>query len=94
MNVKVTVPEGNMGDVMGDFSGKRGRVLGSSSSRNRAVVEAEVPMAEMFEYSRELRSMTGGRGVFEMEFSRYEQVPREIQERLIEEYERSRTEQE
>jgi elongation factor G len=92
VTVKVTVPEANMGDVMGDFSSRRGRVLGSSSIKNRAVVEAQVPLAEMFTYSRELRSMTGGRGVFEMEFARYETVPREIQEKLIQEYEKSRTE--
>ena len=94
VNVKVVVPEGNMGDVMGDFSSKRGRVLGSSTNKGKAIVEATVPMAEMFTYSRELRSMTGGRGFYEMDFARYEQVPREIQDKLIEAYEKSKTEEE
>ena len=94
VRVKVTVPEGNMGDVMGDFSSKRGRVLGSTSVKNRAIVEAQVPLAEMYTYSRELRSMTGGRGVYEMEVMGYETVPREIQEKLIEAHERSKTEDE
>ncbi|MCX7046753.1 MAG: elongation factor G [Candidatus Sumerlaeota bacterium] len=94
VNVKVTVPEGNMGDVMGDFSGRRGRVQGSTSLRGKAIVEAQVPMAEMYTYSRELRSMTGGRGSFEMDFSHYEIVPREIQDKLIAAHEKSRTEEE
>ncbi len=94
VKVKVTVPEGNMGDVMGDFSSKRGRVLGSSSIKNKAIVEAHVPMSEMFTYSRELRSMTGGRGVYSMELAHYEQVPREVQDKLIDEYEKSKTEDE
>jgi len=93
-SVKVTVPDSNMGDVMGDFSSKRGRVLGSSSLKGKAVIEALVPMSEMFTYSRELRSMTGGRGNYEMKFDHYEQVPREIQQQLIEAYERSKTESE
>lgn len=89
---KVTVPEANMGDVMGDFSSKRGRVLGSSNARGKATVEAQVPMAEMFEYSRELRSMTGGRGVFELTAAHYEPVPREIQQQLIAEHEKAKEE--
>lgn len=75
MRARVTVPEEHLGDVMGDINSKRGRVLGMEGEGNLRVVNAEVPMAEMQQYAAELRSMTSGRGTFEMEFDHYEEVP-------------------
>lgn len=83
MTVRVTVPEENMGDVMGDFNSRRGRVQGMESDKGRSIVTAQVPLAEMQRYTTELRSMTGGRGIFEMEFDRYEIVPGHVAEEII-----------
>ncbi len=83
VNVKVIAPEANMGDIMGSLSGKRGRITGSNVHGRKAIVEAQVPQAEMSNYSRELRSMTGGRANFEMVFSHYEPTPPQVQEQLI-----------
>ncbi len=84
-NLAVTVPEGNMGDIMGDLSGRRGRILGTESKGRKVVIKAQVPLAEMFTYTQDLRSMTQGRGMFEMTFSHYERVPAEIQAKIVEE---------
>jgi elongation factor G len=81
--VNVTVPETYMGDVMGDMSSRRGRILGQEMSGNKVTVEAHVPLAEMYEYSRDLRSMTQGRGTFEMEYDHYDRVPGDIQAKLV-----------
>jgi len=75
MRVAVTVPEAHLGDVMGDINSKRGKVLGMEGEGNLRTVSAEVPMAEMQQYAAELRSLTSGRGTFEMEFDHYEEVP-------------------
>jgi elongation factor G len=75
MKVAVTVPEEHLGDVMGDINSKRGRVLGMEGEGNLRTVSAEVPMAEMQQYAAELRSLTSGRGTFEMDFDHYEEVP-------------------
>ncbi len=83
--MKVTVPENYMGDVMGDLSGKRGKILGNTSKGKKMTIEALAPLAEVFSYSRDLRSMTQGRGVFEMEFSHYELTPPNLQQKIIEE---------
>lgn len=85
MNVTVTVPDEFLGDVMGDLSSKRGRIQGIDSKGHLQVVRAQVPLAELYKYSTTLRSMTQGRGVFESEFSHYEEVPREIAQKMIEE---------
>ncbi len=81
--VKVTVPEQYMGDVMGDLNSRRGRILGMTSHGRKQVIEALVPLAEMFEYSKQLRSMTQGRGTYEMVFDHYERVPAEIQAKVV-----------
>ncbi len=94
MNVKVTVPEQYMGDVMGSLSGKRGRISGSNSQSHKAIIEAQVPQAEMATYSRELRSMTQGRGIFELSFSHYEPTPPQIQEQIIASAEKREEEEE
>ncbi|HTX91650.1 MAG TPA: elongation factor G [Anaerolineales bacterium] len=83
MNVRITIPDANMGDVMGDLNSRRGRVQGTESERGRTVVVAQVPLAEMLRYTTQLRSLTGGRGVFSMEFDRYEIVPNHLAQEII-----------
>jgi elongation factor G len=83
MNVTVTVPEENLGDVMGDLSGKRGKILGINARGHFQVVKAQAPLAELYKYSTNLRSMTQGRGMYEGEFSHYEEVPREVAEKVL-----------
>lgn len=84
MHVEITVPDEYMGDVMGDINKRRGRVLGMEQQNGLEVVTAEVPMAEMFKYATELRSMTQARGSFTMKFERYEEVPPVISQKIIE----------
>ena len=83
MEAKVTVPEENMGDILGDFNTRRARVQGMDTKSGRSVVSAQVPLAEMQRYTTDLRSMTGGRGMFEMEFSHYQQLPAHLAEEVI-----------
>lgn len=85
-NVEVYVPDENMGDIIGDLNKRRGRILGMNPQGGGIQqVVAEVPMAEMFKYATDLRSMTQGRAVFKMEFLKYEEVPANIAEKVIEE---------
>ncbi len=93
MKVWVTVPEENMGDVLGDMNTRRGRVLGMETEAGRSVVTAEVPLAEIQRYSNDLRSMTAGRGVFSMEFLRYERVPAHLQQEIIARAQKEREEE-
>lgn len=83
MKVKVMIPDQFMGDVTGDLNQRRGRILGMSTEDGLQVIHAEVPQAEMFTYASQLRSLTGGRGTFEMEFSRYEIVPSNIAQKIV-----------
>jgi elongation factor G len=83
MFVKITVPEANMGDVLGDLNTRRARVQGMDTEKGRSIVTAQVPLAEMLRYTTELRSITGGRGVFTMEFLHYETVPSHLAEEVI-----------
>lgn len=83
MNVKIIVPEANMGDVLGDMNTRRARVQGMDTEKGRSVVTAQVPLAEMLRYTADLRSITGGRGIFTMEFSHYEVVPAHIAQEII-----------
>jgi elongation factor G len=92
-NVKITVPESNMGDIMGDISGRRGRILGTESIGRKAIVSAQVPLAEMATYTQDLRSMTQGRGVFEMTYAHYERVPGEIQTKIVEDHAKRKEEE-
>ena len=86
MKVEVLVPEDYMGDVMGDMNKRRGRILGMEPQEDGSqLIIAEEPQAELFEYPIDLRSMTQARGSFTMEFIRYEEVPSEISEQIIEE---------
>ncbi|HEU4930422.1 MAG TPA: elongation factor G [Candidatus Krumholzibacteria bacterium] len=83
VNLQVKVPDEYMGDVMGDLSGRRGKISGTENQGRFAVINAQVPMAELYKYSTHLRSMTQGRGSHTREFSHYEEVPREIAEKII-----------
>jgi elongation factor G len=84
MAVEVTTPEEYMGAVMGDLNSRRGRIEGMTERAGAQVVSAKVPLSEMFGYSTDLRSMTQGRASYSMEFSHYEEVPRNIAEEIIE----------
>ncbi|MDO5563348.1 MAG: elongation factor G [Synergistaceae bacterium] len=84
MNVEVVVPEDCLGDVMGDFNSRRGRIMGIDSEGKLQIVKAQCPLSEMFRYAIILRSMTSGRGTFSMEFSHYEEVPGDIAKKVIE----------
>jgi elongation factor G len=92
MQVAIRVPDTYMGDVMGDISGRRGQPQGMDSEGSIQVINALVPQDEMYQYSTSLRAMTQGTGEFSMEFSHYAEVPGDVAKKLIEEYERSRTE--
>ncbi len=85
VNVEVLVPEEYMGDVIGDLNSRRGRIMGMTSEGSFQKVAAKVPLAEMYKYSTSLRSMTQGRGMFTSELSHYEETPREVQEKVVEE---------
>ncbi|MXY75956.1 MAG: elongation factor G, partial [Acidimicrobiia bacterium] len=81
--VTIRVPEDYMGDVIGDINAKRGRVLGMDADGRSRVLKVEVPMAEVQRYSVDLRSMTGGRGSFDIEFARYEPAPPQEVQRVV-----------
>ncbi len=84
MNVTITVPETNMGDIMSDINTKRGRVIGMEALEDGTQrINASVPQAEMLHYATDLRSITQGRGTFTMEFAQYEEVPANVQQELI-----------
>ena len=85
MDVTITTPDEYMGDIMGDLNGRRGRVLGMDSAGKNQVINAQVPMAEFLTYAPDLRSMTGGRGIYTMKFSHYDEVPAQISEKIVEE---------
>lgn len=83
MNVEVYVSPEFMGDITGDLNGKRGRVMGMDQMGDMQVVKAQIPIAEMSRYSADLKSITGGRGTFTMEFSHYEEVPGRITQDIV-----------
>lgn len=83
--LSVTVPDRFTGDVMGDLNKRRGRVLGMNPDhKGNTIVEADIPMTELYGYSTQLRSMTGGSGIYSYEFARYEQAPSDVQQKEIE----------
>lgn len=93
MKIEVIVPEEYMGDIMGDISSRRGKIQGSEPSGRYQKIFALVPESEMYQYSSQLRSMTQGRGTFSMEFSTYEEVPREQVAKIVEEYKKQKEEE-
>jgi elongation factor G len=94
MTVTVTVPEAYMGDVMGDISSRRGRIQGMENDGPYQVVKALIPQDELYQYATALRSMTQGTGVYRMDFSHYDEVPGDVARKLMDVYEKSRTEEE
>jgi len=93
MNVSVLVPDAFMGDVIGDLNRKRGRILGMEPEGALQVVRAQVPLAEMFTYAIDLRSITQGRGTFTMEFDHYEEVPPQVAQAIIEKHQAEKKEE-
>ena len=87
-SITVTVPEEFMGDVMGDLSSRRGRIQGMDADGHFQIIRAEVPLAELDRYATTLRSMTQGKGLHTQDFDRYEDVPRDIMEKILEEAKR------
>ncbi len=86
MSVEIFVPDDNTGDVMGDLNSRRGRIQGMEPQGNGyQLIRAEVPLAEMLEFSSQLNSITSGKGYFTMKFSHYDEVPRNLQEKIIQE---------
>lgn len=83
MEAKVTVPDEYLGDILGDMNKRRGRILGTDMANGKQIITAEVPQAEMFRYATDLRSMTQGRGKFEMHLARYEEVPAMNNDKII-----------
>ncbi len=90
-NMEIKVPEENMGDIMGDLTSKRGRILGTDARGRSVIIKATVPMKELLNYSADINSITGGRGSFEIEFSHYEEVPQDIAKKIMEAYKAKRT---
>lgn len=82
MEVEVIIPESYMGDIMGDLNSRRGRIQGMTPGEGLQTIKAQVPLAEMFTYAIELRSMTQGRGQFTMKHSHYEEVPPHESEKI------------
>jgi len=85
VNMKVTVPDENMGDVIGDLNSRRGKVVGVEPKANSQIIRTVVPMSEVLTYSNDLRSMTSDRGLFSSEFSHYEEVPSHLAQKIISE---------
>jgi elongation factor G len=90
--IEVTVPEEFMGDVMGDISSRRGKILGMDSDGHFQKIKANIPLAELYKYSSQLRSLTSGRGVHTRKFAYYEEMPKEVEQKIIDEYNKSREE--
>ncbi len=89
----ITVPSDHMGDVLGDMNSRRARVQGMDTVGNKSIIKTEVPLAEMQSYSADLRSMTGGRGVYGMEFSHYGRVPSHLQQQIVDAHKREQEEE-
>jgi len=92
--IEVTVPEEYMGDVMGDISSRRGKILGMDSDGSHQIIKALVPLKELHRYSTTLRSMTQGRGIHKQKFDHYEEMPKEIADKIIAEHEKQKVEEE
>jgi len=90
--VQVKMPEEHMGDVMGDISGRRGKVMGMETDGKFQIVNAQIPQAELYNYANTIRSLTGGRGLHTEEFSHYENMPKDLEKRVKDQYKKSREE--
>jgi len=94
MDVEVNIPEEFLGAISGDINSRRGRVMGMDVKGKSQIVKAQVPLAEMFKYANDLRSITGGRGLYTMRFSHYEEVPHKIVAPIISQYQANRKQEE
>ena len=92
-DITIKVPEEFMGDVMGDISSRRGKISGMDSQGPFQIIKAKVPLAELYKYSTQLRSLTSGRGLHTREFSHYEPVPKDVEAKIIAEYKKSKEEE-
>lgn len=92
MNVELTVPEENMGDITGSLSSRRGRVQGMDSEGGMQIVKAQMPLEEMYKYANELKSITGGRATYTMSFSHYDPVPSNVAQKIIEQSKKEKEE--
>ena len=90
MNVEITVPEDVMGSITGDINSKRGRIMGMEAKGHNEIVKAKIPLSEMLKYGTELKSLTGGRGSYHMEFSHYEETPAKIAQGIIAKYQEAK----
>ena len=84
MKVEIVTPEDYFGDLMGNVSGRRGTILGTDDRNGAKIIDAEIPLSEMFGYATELRSRTQGRGQFTMQFDHYSEVPSSISKEIVE----------
>jgi elongation factor G len=94
MNVEIYAPQEYAGALTGDLTSRRGRLQGMDMKRDMQIIKAQVPMAEMVSYAPVLTSVTGGRGNYHMEFSHYDEVPAHISQKIVEEANKDRTEEE
>tara|TARA_A100001011_G_scaffold195130_1_gene203485 strand:+ start:1875 stop:3950 length:2076 start_codon:yes stop_codon:yes gene_type:complete len=85
MDIEVKVPEDFMGDIMGDISGKRGKIMGMDADGSFQIIKAQVPQAELYHYATTVRSLTGGRGIHSESFSHYEKMPKDIEKKVAQE---------
>ena len=83
LNIEIKVPDSFMGDVMGDMSSRRGKIIGMDAEGESQLIKAQAPQSEMYQYSTTLRSLTGGRGIHFEEFSHYEEVPRDMERKVV-----------
>jgi len=83
INIEVKVPEDHMGDVMGDISGRRGKIMGMDSEGSMQIIKAQVPQGNLYNYSTTLRSLTGGRALHSEEFSHYEQKKKDMEKKVV-----------
>jgi elongation factor G len=88
--LEIRVPEDCLGKVVGDLSSRRGRILGMDANGDKQIIRAEVPAMELHQYATILRSLTGGRGIHDEDFSHYEQMPAEIEQKVIAEARRAK----
>jgi elongation factor G len=94
MDVEVVIPEEYLGAISGDLNSRRGRIMGMDVKGKSQVVKAKAPLAEMFTYANDLRSLTGGRGSYTMRFSHYEEVPHKLTSGIINQYQASKKQEE
>jgi len=94
MDVEVMIPEEYLGAISGDLNSRRGRIMGMDIKGKSQIVKARVPLAEMFKYANDLRSITGGRGIYTMRFSHYEEVPHKIASTIVSQYQAAKKQEE